>query len=190
MKTIIALVFFLSYSLVLPAQNEPSIRLQYQGYNLFHAGLEVGYESSLLHWYTSTKKEKQRWYQVYYAPNLGVYNFKGNHVGFTLGTDLGAKMTFNKGFELELFGGAHFVRAQNAQTTFTQNTEGGFSEVNGAGNNYFQWRAGLGFGKNFLPQGKPFSVHMKLGITKTSFPSPPITPNVWIGVNYFFKYGR
>lgn len=167
--------------------NQASFSVHYHAFNLLHAGTELGYDTPLLKIESTNKKEKKRWYQLYCGPSLGIYNFRGNHTGITLGSDLGFKTSGQKGFEMEVFGGLHYVRAINAHETFELGSNGNFEKVDAAGNNYIQWRAGLGFGKNFLAQGKLFSINVKLGVSQTSFPSPPLTPNIWIGYHYFFK---
>jgi len=187
MKKIIPFLFALLYFTKVEGQNQASFSVHYHAYNFFHTGLELGYENQLLKLESTNKKDNKRWYQLYYGPSLGVYNFRGNHTGITLGTDLGLKTIGHKGFEMEVFGGMHYVRAINANETFELGSGGNFDKVNGAGNNYSQWRAGIGFGKNFLPQGKPFSINVKLGVSVTSFPSPPYTPNIWVGANYYFN---
>lgn len=190
MKKIIVCLLFIHYSLIVPAQNQASVSLNYHGYNLLHNGLEVAYAAPLLSWQKTNKKDRMRWYQIYYSPGIGAYSYRGNHLGLTVGTDAGGKITWDKGFEFEVFGGLHYLRTWNANPTYEQDGAQNFSRVRGAGNNYRQWRAGIGFGKNFLPKGLPFSVNVKLGVSQANFPSPPLTPNVWIGVHYFFRHNK
>ena len=186
MRKIILILFALGCYLYLEAQNTPSISLHYHAYTFLHTGFEIGYENKLLGWEHTNKKDKQHWYQIYYGPSFGIYNYRGNHTGITLGSDLGLKTIGAKDFEFELFAGGHYLRAKNANTTFEQQSDGSFETVKGAGNNYFQWRAGLGIGKNFLPQGKPYSINLKLGVSQPEFPANLIIANIWIGGNYFF----
>ncbi|MEM8523487.1 MAG: hypothetical protein AAGG68_02530 [Bacteroidota bacterium] len=170
------------------AQNESSLSLHYHAFNIFHSGLELGYDAPLLKLESINKKEQKRWYQLYLGPSLGVYNFRGNHTGITLGSDLGLKTIGHNGFEVEIFGGAHYLRTINANQTFELNNNGDFEEVKAAGQHYYQWRLGIGFGKNFLPKGHPFSVNVKVGASQTPpQPSPSITPNIWVGTNYYFN---
>lgn len=186
MKAItIVLITFLCFTKI-EGQNQASLRLHYFAYNYFHPGLEIGYELPIIAIQKTTKKDRQRWHQVYLAPNLGVYYHKRNHTGILLGSDLGLKTIGSSGFEMQIFGGAHYLRTQLANKTFEQQTNGSFEQIKGAGNNHFQWRAGLGFGKNFLPkQEKPLSINLKLGIAQQHFPGSPVVPNIWLGINYY-----
>ncbi|MFK8038918.1 MAG: hypothetical protein AB8B74_11545 [Crocinitomicaceae bacterium] len=170
------------------AQNQPSISLHYHAFNLFHSGLEIGYEGALLKREKTSKKERTRFSQIYCGPSIGIYHFRGNYTGITMGIDIGAKLIIFNSLELEIFGGTHYLRAQNTSKTYKQTNNGGFEKISGAGNNYLQWRAGIRFGKNFLSNGKPISINLKLGASQLpDLPSPTITPNIWIGLNYYFK---
>lgn len=188
MKNIFPFLLALFYLASMEAQNTSSLSLHYHAFNLFHTGVEVGYDTPLLKLESINKKENKRWYQLYLGPSLGIYNFRGNNTGITLGSDLGLKTIGHKGFEVEVFGGIHYLRAINANPTFELGNSGNFEPVKNAGHHYHQWRVGIGIGKNFLSKGHPFGVNVKIGASQIPpQPSPSISPNIWIGANYYFN---
>ena len=175
-------LFFLFSFTLLNAQNEPSWRIHYQGYNLVFPGLEVAWEYPLL---TKSFGDNGRKLQAVVAPTTEFYYHAGNHTGFSLNGDLSLKYTTSKGFEYLLFGSVGALEAVLAGEVYELGDNGEFTSSKLKGNLYSQWKAGFGIGKS-IPN-KPFVVNLRAGVRQARFPAPELTPNVSLGVNWLIN---
>lgn len=189
MKRLLTISIILWSYLGVMGQDQAAFTVHYNAYNLFHPGIEIGYQLPLFSKTVINKKENKRWYQVDLHPNMATYYHWNNHTGLLLGSDLQLKTISNGGFEFQVFGGGHYLRTILGNPTFKQVANGSFEEVKFAGGNYFHWRAGFGFGLNLIPKyDKPYAFNIKAGVTQPNLPGSPIIPNLWLGVNYYFNY--
>lgn len=143
MKSLIFSLCLLLSTWGLYAQNDPSIRIHLHDYAFASPGLTLGYEMPLFTIDKIKSEGATTNYQVFAAPQIGIYAQKNNHIGIPIGSDLGIKRIGASGFEAQVFAGVAYLRTILSNTTYVQAENGDFVTQKWAGNNHFQWSYGF-----------------------------------------------
>lgn len=131
----------------------------YFGKNLFYPGFRFSVEYPF--WQSVKEKQKKKRTKVRYRTlfldaGTGLYQHKDNHLGYLINTNFGYRKNAARTFKFEALLLCGYLHQFNAGETY-QVTNGEVRQVKAAGRGYFTTGIGLGFGQDFLNQGKPFS---------------------------------
>lgn len=181
LTSFLAFVFF---SGTISSQDDSSLRLHFQGYNLIFPGIELAYQYPILNHSFGEKKPKQ--FIVHASPVLDFYRQIDNHSGLGLSAELNSQLLFQNQFTLEAYGGLGFQQAILAGTVYEIDETGNFVENKLKANTYLIWKAGIGIGKIIhRKNGNPMLLSLRTGVRKNSSPGRTITPNMSIGLNLY-----
>jgi len=178
------LPFFLLVAPYIQAQDQPSLRLHIQGYNVVFPGIETAIEFPILQWELGKKKHNLK---IVVAPVLDFFSYRGNYNGLGMVAELNPKITLESGWSYEIYGGIGLVNAFLSGTTYELQSDGSFSEQKAKSNQYLNLKAGFGVGKNISISNKQYVLSLRAGIREIRVPGYFLAPTTSIGVSIPLK---